>query len=233
VIRFCKRIGAAGFNEFKLWLARDVFRDKDERFLPDLDLESETPVSTTIREVIDSARRSLSSLARTLDPVSLELAARRVHGASMTMLFGVGASGVVASDFHQKLLRVGLHASFAADTHVQITGACSLKIGDLAFVVSYSGETEAMVEAARQAKGRGAYLVTLTMETPNTVRSLADLALLVPASERVYRRGAETSRLNQLTVIDVLYRLIVSENLDSSIEALERSMEATHRIPRR
>lgn len=232
VVRFCKRIGAAGYNEFKLWLAKDVFRDEEEKFLPDLDLESSTPAEKTIREVIDYARQSLGDLVRTLDPATLDLTAARIHEAGMTMLFGVGASGIVASDFHQKLLRIGIPVSYTSDTHAQITAACSLKATHVAFIVSYSGETDAMLEIARQAKSRRACVVTLTMEGTNKLRSFADIPLIVPASERVYRRGAETSRLSQLTVVDILYRLIVSRDVESAIDALERSMEATHRSRR-
>ncbi|MBN2861224.1 MAG: hypothetical protein JXK93_13240 [Sphaerochaetaceae bacterium] len=42
-------------------------------------------------------------------------------------------------------------------------------------------------------------------------------------------RGARTSRVNQLAVIDIIYSLMVSKNLDASIEAIEHTMEVTHR----
>ncbi len=38
-----------------------------------------------------------------------------------------------------------------------------------------------------------------------------------------------TSRVNQLAVIDIIYSLIVSKNLDASIETIEHTMEVTHR----
>lgn len=232
VVRFCKRIGVGGYNEFKLWLARDVYRDEEEKFLPDLDLESKTPAERAIREVVDYARQSLGDLSRTLDPSTLDLVAARIREAGLTMLFGIGASGIVAADFHQKLLRIGIPATYTFDSHAQITAACSLKPAHVAFIVSYSGETDAMIEVARQAKSRRAFVVTMTMEGANRLRGFADIALIIPASERVYRRGAETSRLSQLTVVDILFRLIVSSDLESAIEALERSMEATHRMRR-
>jgi DNA-binding MurR/RpiR family transcriptional regulator len=229
VVRFCKRIGLGSFNNFKLRLARDVFRDSDERFIPDLDLESEASPARVTQNVIGRSQRGLSLLATTVDPTSLGAAADAILGASMTGLFGVGASGVVAYDFLQKLLRIGLPSSYTADTDLQVTTASMLKPTDAAFIVSYSGENAAMCDAARQASGRGATVISLTMDCPNTVRSLADICLLVPASERIYRQGAVTSRINQLTVVDILYSIIVSRNLDSSIAAIERTMRVTHK----
>jgi len=228
VVRFCKRIGLGSFNNFKLRLARDVFRDSDERFIPDLDLESEASASRVIQSVIGHSQHGLSLLASVLDPASVEAAADAILGATTTMLFGVGASGIVASDFLQKLLRVGIPSVYTADTDLQVTAASMLKPTDTAFVVSYSGENAAMCEVAKQARGRSATVVSLTMDSPNTVRSLAKVPLLVPVSERIYRQGAATSRINQLTVVDILYSIIVSRNLDSSIVAIERTMHATH-----
>lgn len=228
VVRFCKRVGFSSFSVFKLCLARDVFQAQDERFLPDLELESDASAPEVIKSVLGVAQRGLSLLESVLDPKILDDVSSRILEASSTALFGIGASGGVAYDFFQKLLRIGLPVTFAFDTDLQVTLASSLKTTDLAFLVSYSGESAAMVEAAKQARSRKATLVTLTMDGPNTIRGLADIALLVPASERIYREGAGSSRINQLTVVDVIYSIILSKRLDTSIEAIERSMQATH-----
>jgi len=229
VVRFCKRIGFGGYNDFKLRLARDVFRDYDERFVPDLDLESGASAERVIHNVIGFSQRGLSLLGSNLDPRAVERAADRIASASMTVLFGVGASGIVAYDFLQKLLRIGIPSSFTADLDLQVTAAATLRPEDAAFIVSYSGENAGMIEAARQARSRGAVVIGLTMSGENTIRSLSDINLLVPASEKIYRQGAATSRINQLTVVDILYSIIVSRNLDASIAAMERTMRATHR----
>jgi Transcriptional regulators len=229
VVRFCKRIGLGSFNNFKLRLARDVFRDMDERFIPDLDLESEASASRVIQSVIGQSQRSLALLGATLDSATVEAAVAALSSARMIVLMGVGASGIVAYDFLQKLMRIGRPCSYTADTDLQVTAASMLKAGDVAFIVSYSGENIAMCEAARQARSREATIVSLTMDSRNTVRSLAHIGLIVPASERIYRQGAVTSRINQLTVVDILYSLLVSRNLDSSIAAIERTMAVTHK----
>jgi DNA-binding MurR/RpiR family transcriptional regulator len=228
VVRFCKRIGAEGFGNFKLRLARDVFQDRDERFLPDLDLESDASARSVIRTVVGSTQRSLARLAELTDPRRVEDAVDLITRSSLTALFGTGASGMVAYDFYQKLLRIGLPASCTADTDLQITAAASLRPGNLAFIVSYSGETASMLEVARQARARDVATVTLTMDGPCSLRELGDVPLLVPVSERLYREGAMMSRTDQLAVVDILYSIIVSRTLDASIAAISRTMDATH-----
>lgn len=229
VVRFCKRTGFDSFREFKLRLARDVFRDSDDRYIPDLDLESEANPSCVIRGIVDRTQRSLSSLVATLDPLSIEKAVSLLTSSSSIILFGVGASGVVAYDFMQKLTRLGLSVYFASDSDLQLTRASTMQTTQVAFVISYSGENTTMIEVVEIAKNRSVPVISLTMDTNNTVRSTASIALLIPSTEKIYRPGATTSRINQLTVIDILYSLMLSHNLEDSIAALETTMEATHR----
>jgi DNA-binding MurR/RpiR family transcriptional regulator len=228
IVRFCRRIGAGGFADFKLRLSHDVFRTADERFLPDLELESDMDPALVVKGVIGGIQRSIARLESLVDIPSLARSAGRIRAARMNYIFGIGASGLAAQDLAQKLIRIGIPCSCFPDTDLQITAACNLRPEDTAFIVSYSGETPAMITVSQWARKKGAAVITLTMETENTLRKSADIALLVPSMERVYRSGATISRLTQLAVIDMIYSLLISKDLNSSIMALEQTMTATH-----
>jgi len=86
----------------------------------------------------------MSALSQTLNPIAIEEAAAHIEKASLTALFGVGASGLAAQDLHHKLTRIGVPSFYLFDTHAQITAACTLRSTDLAFIISYSGETREM-----------------------------------------------------------------------------------------
>jgi DNA-binding MurR/RpiR family transcriptional regulator len=230
VVRFCKHIGAGKYTDFKIWLAKDVYQGWGEKYLPDLELESQTPAARALHDMTEAVRRTMSALAHTLAPKAVEEAAERIRAAGMTAIFGIGASGLVASDLHQKLTRIGIPSSYLFDTHAQITAACSLRPQDIAFVVSYSGETEEMIEVAVQAKERGSFLIAMTMTGQNRLREHSDLILGIPPVERIYRSAAELSRISQLAAIDILFNVLISHDLDGAIAALERSMQATHRF---
>jgi DNA-binding MurR/RpiR family transcriptional regulator len=228
VVRFCRRIGAGGFADFKLRLSHDVFRSSDDRFLPDLELESDMNPALVVKGVIGGIQRSIARLESLVDIPALCRAAGLIRSARVNYIFGIGASGLAAQDFSQKLVRIGFPCSCFQDTDLQITSACNLRKEDLAFIISYSGESPAMITAASWARKKGAALISLTMETENTLRKSADIALLVPSMERIYRSGATVSRIDQLALIDMLYTLLVCGDLDHSIKALEETMAATH-----
>ena len=231
VIRFCKHLDFDSFNNFKLRLARDIFANYDERYIPDLELESESSPKTVKRDVIERIQRSIAALEKSVDSESLQQAVNAMVQAGTIVLFGVGASGVVAYDFMQKLVRLGKPVFFTQDIDLQLTAASTIRQSNCAFIVSYSGENADMIEVAAQVAKRGSPIISLTMDNDNTIRSLAGIKLVVPVSERIYRQSASTSRINQLAVIDMLYSLMVSVNLDASIDAIQHTMAVTHRDP--
>jgi DNA-binding MurR/RpiR family transcriptional regulator len=241
IVRFCRRIGTAGFSDFKLRLSQDVFRISDKRFLlefpdpsgrgtpSDLEFKPDMDPAEVVQGVIGGIQRNLARLEILSDIHLLARAAELIRIARFIGLFGVGASGLAAQDLYQKLLRIGFHCANSQDTDLQITAACNLCSGDAAFIISYSGETSAMISCAERAKKNGASLITLTMEKENTLRSCSDVPLLVPSLEPVYRSAAMASRITQLAVVDMIYSLVVSKDLNSTISALEETMNATHK----
>lgn len=233
VIRFCKHLGFESFSNFKLRMARDVFQNYDERYIPDLELESESTPASVKHGVIDGIHRSLLALEKSIDTRALEKAVDAILKADTTVLFGIGASSVVAYDFMQKLVRLGQPVFYTQDTDLQLTVASTIRPTDCAFIISYSGENNTMLEVVQQVRQKSTPVISLTMDNDNTIRCKADINLVVPVSERIYRQGASTSRINQLAVIDMLYSLLVSRNLDASIDAIEHTMAVTHRDPSR
>jgi len=230
IVRLCRRTGMKSFSEFKLRLSQDVFRISDERFLPDLELESNMDLSVVVKAVIGGIHRSMDRLESLCDVHLLSMAAEIIRSARLTAIFGIGASSLVAQSLYQKLLRIGLPCTNTQDNHLQITSACNLKAKDAAFIISYSGETPDIISCADWARKKGASVITLTMEAENTLCGYADVALRVPSLERIYRTGATVSLINQVAIIDMIYFLLLSGNLDESIKALEETMAATHRI---
>jgi len=228
IVRFCRRLGMKGFSDFKLRLSHDVFRFSSEHLPEDMETDAGANPGKIIKGVIGGIQRNLARLESLCDVHLLCGAADRIREARFIGFFGIGASGLVVQDFYQKLARTGFLCAAPLDTDLQITAACNLKPEDLAFVVSYSGESPAMIRCAEMAKKNGAGLVTLTMESANSLRALADIALLVPSLEPVYRSGATVSRLNQLAVVDMIHFLVLSKDPDNAAKALERTMAATH-----
>lgn len=228
IVRFCRKIGARSYGDFKLRLSHDVFRTSEVPFLPDVELKPGADPGELVKGILRSVQRSLSHLESLIDLPKLEEAVRLVREARAVYAFGIGASALVAMDIHLKLLRLGFLCVFSADSDLQVTASCTLQPTDVACIVSYSGETPAMLSVASNVKKQGGRIITLTRDTDNSLRRMADVPLVVPVTEGVYRTGAILSRITQLAVVDMLYSLLIVQDLDGARSSIERTAEAVH-----
>jgi DNA-binding MurR/RpiR family transcriptional regulator len=155
-----------------------------------------------------------------------------INGAGRVDIYGAAASGFVASDFQQKLHRIGRTAFAWPDVHLALTSAALLGKGDVAIGISHSGTTSDVIEVLQQARARGATTVALTNFPRSPITEVADFVLTTAARETTYRSGAMASRLAQLTVVDCLFVGVAARNRTKARRALEVTAEAvqTHRV---
>ena len=142
-------------------------------------------------------------------------------------MYGVGASGLVAQDLAQKLLRIGLIAHAHSDPHLAVTNAVQLRAGDVAIAITHSGSTGDVIEPLRVAFERGATTVAITGRPDGAVAQYADHILTTStARESELRPAAMSSRTSQLLVVDCLFVGVAQRTYDTAGPALAASYEA-------
>lgn len=107
-----------------------------------------------------------------------------------------------------KLIKLNKKAIYVPDTGIQKIGASSMTKKDVVFIISYSGNTGSIKEIANAVKITGVPIISLTSNTKNIIRSLADISIVIPDLEPVdmkIRLSAISSRDAHLLVIDILF----------------------------
>ncbi|TDE97660.1 MurR/RpiR family transcriptional regulator [Occultella glacieicola] len=228
VMRLCHVLGLGGYREFRLALAAETGRTDAaaERELRTGDIAAGDDLASVIAKIAYADARAVEDTARSLSVPELEAVVEAIVAARQVDLYGVGASGTVATDLQQKLHRIGRVAFAHSDTHLALTSAALLGERDVAIGISHTGTTIDTVEALRLAGARGATTVALTNAPESPIARLADHVLLTAARETTFRSGATASRLAQLTVVDCVFVAIAQRTYDASQAALEATRDA-------
>ncbi|CAM3598398.1 MurR/RpiR family transcriptional regulator [Occultella aeris] len=223
VMRLCHELGLAGYREFRLAIAAETGRSDAvaERELRTGDIAEGDDLASVIAKIAYADARAVEDTARSLSVPELEAVVEAIATAGRVDIYGVGASGTVATDLQQKLHRIGRVAFAHADSHLALTSAALLGERDVAIGISHTGTTIDTVEALRLAGARGATTVALTNAPESPIARLADRVLLTAARETTFRSGATASRLAQLTVVDCVFVAIAQRTYDASQAALE------------
>jgi DNA-binding MurR/RpiR family transcriptional regulator len=211
VIRFVKKIGFEGFQEFKIALAKNDVEERDDK--TDYDY---IDTNDTVKEIISKTGRSniktIEDTLALLNEKHVIQAIEAIQNAKNIYLFGVGASALIAMDFQYKLVRINRNAHMHLDSHMQLSMAAHIESEDLAIAISYTGKTKEIYSALLKAKERNAKCISITKYGTNPIASISDIKLQVPSIEKDLRVGAISSRIAQLTLVDILFIGVAKNN---------------------
>lgn len=216
VIRFSKKLGFNNLNEMKLKLSLSLQEENSENRFEYLDKTLST--SDIVNNVKNSLQCAINSTINLIQIEELQTAIDLLVKANNIYIYGIGNSGIVGMDFYHKLSRIGKKCTWNCDSHLQITSSILMEKNDVAFIISYSGETREMLLCAENAKQRNVKIISITKASVNNMLSkISDITLRVPYIEKSLREGAMGSRMSQLTLIDILF-IGIARNNSSDIE---------------
>lgn len=228
VVRTARLLGYPGYRDLRLALAGLAAQQRSGR-APALttDIAVDDPLADVVAKLAHDERQTLADTAAALDTGQLEAAVTAAAAARRIDVYGVGASGLVAQDLAQKLLRIGLIAHAHSDTHLAVTNAVQLGSGDLAVAITHSGATRDVIEPLRVAFEHGATTVAITGRPRGAVTQYADHVLATSAArESELRPAAMSSRTSQLLVVDCLFVGVAQRTYATAAPALAASYEA-------
>ena len=138
----------------------------------------------------------------------LELA-KMIQKANHIFLTGKGRSGLSISAFANRLLHLGYSVSMIGEISAPHT-----QKGDLLIIASGSGETDALVSAAKKAKEEKINLVCLTMNPKSSIAQLADLVVLIPG---VSPKVEELSSITSIQPMGSMFEQMIYLSMDALI----------------
>ncbi|WP_400161891.1 MurR/RpiR family transcriptional regulator [Brevibacillus sp. TJ4] len=230
IIRLARSLNMKGYQELKLRIAGDL--NKQTTLGSYQEIMMEGSVDSIMKAVSWNNIQSIQDTLSVLSSEEVERAAEALSRARKIDVYGVGASAVIAADIRQKFSRINLWCDAYSDFHAQLTSAVSLTERDVVIGISYSGQTEDVIQSLTEAKQQGATIISLTKFGPSPVAELADIRLFTSSVEKSIRSGAMASRIAQLNVIDILFMTMVSRQQDQVIPLLEKTRLAVSRTKR-
>ncbi len=223
VIRFCRKVGFRGFQEFKLAVAQHLADPGDPA---GGSIESSDSIQTALEKIVSYNVQTLHDTARLLDSASVRKVAQAVLRARRVYLFGLGSSGITAHDLQYRLMRVGIPAHSESDGHV-IAMLCSLAAKeDVIIGISASGSTKDLLDALSIARTNDAFVVCITNHARSPITHLVDVVLLTAARETPLQGGALGTKIAQMHVLDALTSAIALEDHARALLAMAKTAEA-------
>jgi arabinose-5-phosphate isomerase len=135
---------------------------------------------------LELAKKALRDEADVLRSLADQIGEHFFQGAALlascqghVIVSGVGTTGMVARRFAHLLCNVGCPALFLHSGDSLHGSSGAVKVDDLLFLLSKTGETKETCDMARVVAGRGSPIITLTARAESTLARLSTLVLLM------------------------------------------------------
>lgn len=125
---------------------------------------------------------------------------------------GLGSSGLSASEFYYRTMRMGLKGSVSTDAHQMKISASLLSSADTFVAISNSGETKELISASYIAHNRGAYVVVITNYEGSPITEFADLILITTDQSRNNDERFINSQIATLFLIDIVSYVLLEDD---------------------
>lgn len=222
VVALCQQLGARGFQQLKISLARDLVQPV--QFIHE-DLTRTDDTATVIDKIFRSNLQALQDTLKVLDAAAMGRAVAAILKAKRVEVYGIGSAAPIAEDANYRLLRIGIESKVVLDSHVQAISA-SLTGPDVAVMtISHSGSTHETLAATRLAKEAGATTICVTNYGKSPIQRLTDIVLHTMAKETGFRTEAMTSRIAQLAIVDALVSCVALATYDRAVATITKTFE--------
>ncbi|MFN5048314.1 MurR/RpiR family transcriptional regulator [Roseateles sp.] len=234
VVRFCRSVGYDGLADFKLKLAGSV--NEGVPFVHRAVDEDDKPGDLIVK-VVDNAVAALLHYRNDAASHAFERAIAALTEAGRQgkriEFYGVGNSGIVAQDAQHKFFRLGVNTIACSDGHVQLMSATMLGPGDCAVIISNSGRSRDLMDAAEIARKKGATTIIITASgSPLATMGQApgQVLLAVDHPEDFDRYSPMVSRLLHLIAVDILTTGVAlqlgQQNLRPLLQEIKRNLRS-------
>lgn len=189
IVRFCKKLGYSGFNEFKY-----VFKQSMQ--------EEMACDSYDINEIVDCLNKFKLDLYKEKFNEAVEM----VKNADSVLFLGIGDSGLIGQYGARKFSSMGKFSTAINDPYYRIN-----VLGDnyVAIALTVSGETVETIRLINECKQQNCKIITITTSMQSTASKMADVTIPYYINRTHLYKQELTSQAPTLVIIENLAKLCI------------------------
>lgn len=211
VVRFCKKIGYAGFYQMKIQLSLDMGKNANAG-------KGEGPLKPdSARERVLSIGRNIEVISKHVDTELMKKCAAMIDQSNTVFVIGNGYTKIIACDIIYRLTRMGIRCSGGGYAETDFENLYMGQKNDVAIFISRSGEDKKTYNEMKLARKRGLITISLTDAIKCPMGQIADYSLTtgIENRARVYIHE-NSSCLNMMVLAEVLLGYVVERNENKS-----------------
>ena len=208
ILRFCRKLGAEGYQDFKLKLLLDEYSTNLNIYNDPIKSGS---VHSLIEEVTKENIATLNTSLLKVNEEAVKEATERIYKADKVVIFAEGISLATGIAAQYKFTKFGLNCVVPIDYHFQCFAASNLTEDSVIIIIDLIGRIGGLAHLVKAAKNKGVYVIAMVNYEVSQITEYADATLLTEATESPFKDGELTAMLSQINILDMIYTFLAKK----------------------
>ena len=201
IIRFAKKIGYSGFYQMKIELAKSSIQGSSISRHDTAPENIKSVIEKSLAITLDNIRDSYKNLST----IELEKAVHLLATCENVFFFAAGNSYPPCLDFVYKLGRLGIRGHLSETPERSLLQARNMKNGDIAFILSHSGDSTLVYEALSTIKKKQLPVIGMTNYKKSPIVKLLDITLITTAHLNMFNGAENLTRITETSIFDLIF----------------------------
>ena len=221
VIRLCKKLDIKGFDDFKEQFLKEMnYLDQQYgKVDANFPFNRNDTMMKTAHKISHLYEDTVTDTMTLLHHDDLQKALRLLKNSNSIHIFSTGTALNLAESFKEKMLKIGKNVVISNNLNYQLYEVSCIPKGDIAIIISYSGETINTIKIAQTCKNNKIPIIAITSFGENTLAKLASCKLTISTKESLYHNlGDFSTHLATHLMLDILYSVFFLEDYDQNYD---------------
>lgn len=220
IVRFVKKIGYDGFQDFKLHLLVDLKESQFER----VEVERKEHIVSLVNKISSLHEKSLFETKEMLSTETLDKIQTAFEQYNVIDFFGFDANRAIGEYASHNFIQAGVSSNVYAAVDKILMYEYYVE-RSVVIVISRMGKNEYMYRAIRNLKKKDHFIICITANADSPIAKCADAVLLCAYKENVIQLGDAMFHTSVSYILDLLVSMLLRNNYDRALQLYQRHGE--------
>lgn len=233
IVRLCHKLGLEGYQDFKIKYSAELQYDNKNLIDVNFPFSKDDSTWQIVNKIAQLHQEALQDTLNLIDIDNLDQIVALVDQAKKIYLFGFGNSLLAGLDFQHKMMRINKLVEIRPNSGEQGFLSYTCTTEDIAIIISYSGETNELIDIAKSLKRRHIKVVAITSIGDNRLSKYSDYLINTGSREKIFSKIAPYASKTSISyILDLIFSCLFKLNYDQNIEEkLNNDKMFDHRHP--
>lgn len=219
IVRLCKKIGLEGYNDFKIKYSAELQYDlhHTDRIDVNFPFHQDDSYASICHNIASMNQEVIAETLQLIDFDQLEQIVNILYHHQNIDIYGSGNSLLAALSFQHKMMRIQRDVNVKILNGEQGFLSYNSNPDRIAIIVSYSGETNELIQIAQTLKEKKTTIIVLTSLGDNRLSHYANYILHMGSREKIFTKIAPfASQASMEYLFNIIFSCIFQKDYEKN-----------------